>query len=139
MAIPDYQTLMLPVLTLASDGKEHKFSQAVEELADELDLTAKERSELLPSGSKAVFNNRVGWARSYLKQAGLLASPKRGFFTITQKGTELLEANPIKIDTSVLEQYPEFIGIWCQEPFLTFNKGGSQNMLGRAMASQLYC
>jgi restriction system protein len=100
---------MLPVLNLASDGKEHKFSQAVEKLADELDLTAEERSELLPSGSQALFNNRVGWARSYLKQAGLLASPKRGFFTITQKGTELLEANPIKIDTSVLEQYPEFI------------------------------
>ncbi len=109
MAIPDYQTLMLPVLKLASDGKEHKFSQAVEELADDLDLTAEESNELLPSGSQAIFNNRVGWARSYLKQAGLLASPKRGFFAITQKGTELLEANPTKVATSVLEQYPEFI------------------------------
>lgn len=109
MAIPIYQTLMLPVLKLASDGKEHKFSQAVEELADEFDLTAEERNELLPSGSQAVFNNRVGWARSYLKQAGLLASPKRGFFAITPKGTELLETNPTKVDTSVLEQYPEFI------------------------------
>lgn len=109
MAIPDYQTLMLPVLKLASDGKEHKFSQAVEELADELDLTAEERNELLPSGGQFVFHNRVGWARSYLKQAGLLASPKRGFFTITQEGTELLETNPAKVGTSVLEQYPKFI------------------------------
>jgi restriction system protein len=100
---------MLPVLKLASDGKEHKFSQAVEELADEFNLATEERSELLPSGSQAVFNNRVGWARSYLKQAGLLASPKRGYFTITQKGIELLAKKPSKVDASVLEQYPEFI------------------------------
>lgn len=100
---------MLPVLTLAADGNEHKFSQAVEELADEFNLSAEERNQLLPSGSQAVFNNRVGWARSYLKQAGLLASPKRGFFTITQKGRELLATNPDKIDIAVLERYPEFI------------------------------
>lgn len=100
---------MLPLLKLASDGKEHKFSQAVEELADEFNLSTEERNELLPSGSQAVFNNRVGWARSYLKQAGLLESPKRGFFVITQKGNELLDTNPEKIDISVLEQYPEFI------------------------------
>ena len=81
---------MLPVLKLASDEKEHKFSQAVEMLADEFCLTTEERSELLPSGSQAVFNNRVGWARSYLKQAGLLVSPRRGFFTITSVGTQLL-------------------------------------------------
>lgn len=109
MAIPDYQTLMLPVLQLASDGNEHKFSQAVEMLANKFGLTTEERIELLPSGSQAVFNNRVGWARSYLKQAGLLTSPKRGFFTITEKGTELLATNPTRIDTSILEQYPEFI------------------------------
>jgi len=101
--------LMLPVLKLAADGEEHKFSQAVEDLADEFNLTTEERNELLPSGSQAVFNNRVGWARSYLKQAGLLASPKRGFFTITPKGIELLATNPEKIDISVLEQFPEFI------------------------------
>lgn len=109
MAIPDYQTLMLPVLKLASDGEEHKFSHAVELLADEFSLSAEERNELLPSGSQAVFNNRVGWARSYLKQAGLLASPKRGYFTITQKGIELLGKNLSRVDVSVLEQYPEFI------------------------------
>jgi restriction system protein len=109
VAIPDYQTLMLPVLKLASDGNEHKFSKTVEELADEFNLSTEERNELLPSGSQAVFNNRVGWARSYLKQADLLSSPKRGFFTITQKGTELLAANPSHIDASTLERYPEFI------------------------------
>ncbi len=109
MAIPDYQTLMLPVLRLASDGEEHKVSQAEEKIADEFALTSEERTELLPSGSQAVFNNRVGWARSYLKQAGLLASPKRGFFTITQNGIDLLAKDPVKVDVSVLEQYPEFI------------------------------
>jgi restriction system protein len=109
MSIPDYQTLMLPVLKLASDGKEHKFNQAVEELADKFELTTEERNEVLPSGSQAVFNNRVGWARSYLEQACLLASPKRGFFTITAKGNELLATNPAQINISILEQYPEFI------------------------------
>lgn len=109
MAIPDYQALMLPVLKTASDGREHKFSQLVEELASQFNLSAEERNELLPSGSQAIFTNRVGWARSYLKQADLLATPKRGFLTITQKGIELLAKNPIKIDISVLEQYPGFI------------------------------
>jgi len=109
MAIPDYQTLMLPVLKLASDEAEHKFSQAVEELSDEFSLSPEERNELLPSGSQAVFNNRVGWARSYLKQAGLLESPKRGYFTISETGLKFLKTNPPKIDSSVLEQFPEFI------------------------------
>lgn len=112
---------MLPVLKLASDGKEHKFSSAVEELADEFSLTMEERSELLPSGSQAVFNNRVGWARSYLKQAGLLASPKRGYFTITETGRELLAKKPAKIDIAVLKQYPTFI------EFRNRNKDKSEN------------
>lgn len=109
VAIPDYQALLLPVLKLAAGGDEHKLSSAVERLADEFSLTKEERLELLPSGSQAVFNNRVGWARSYLKQAGLLSSPKRGFFSITQKGTELLATNPERMNLAVLEHYPEFI------------------------------
>lgn len=109
MSIPDYQTLMLPVLKLAGDGKEHKFSQAVEALANEFALSAEERNQLLPSGSQTIFNNRVGWARSYLKQAGLLASPRRGFFTITRAGSDLLLSNPSRIDASTLEQFPGFI------------------------------
>jgi len=68
---------MRPVLKLAADETEHKFSQAVEQLADEFELSTEERNELLPSGNQAVFNNRVGWARSYLKQAGLLRFPSR--------------------------------------------------------------
>ena len=109
MPVPDYQSLMLPVLQLAADGEEHKFSQAIDDLAEKFDLTDDERNELLPSGTQAVFNNRVGWARSYLKQAGLLNTPRGGYFTISQRGRDLLSQNPSRIDISTLEQYPEFI------------------------------
>ena len=108
MPIPDYQTLMLPVLRLASDQHEHKFSDSVQSLAEEFSLSDEEMNELLPSGSQAVFNNRVGWARSYLKQAGLLAAPKRGYFEITEQGLKLLAEHPEKINTSLLERYPKF-------------------------------
>ena len=109
MAIPDYQTLMLPLLRLAADQQEHKFRDAVEMLAQEFSLSDQERSELLPSGSQPVFHNRVGWARTYLKQAGLLESPRRGFFKIAQPGINLLQSNPSEVDNSTLETYPAFI------------------------------
>lgn len=108
MAIPDYQTLMLPVLRLASDGKEHRFRDAIDSLADEFQLTEDERKELLPSGTQALFTNRVGWARSYMKQAGLLDSPKRGYFTITPAGRELLDSGVTHIDNTLLLKYPGF-------------------------------
>lgn len=108
MTIPDYQTLMLPVLRVASDRQEHKFSDCVQSLAKEFTLSDEEINELLPSGSQAVFNNRVGWARSYLKQAGLLTTPKRGYFSITEQGLKLLTENPERINISLLERYPEF-------------------------------
>jgi len=109
MAIPDYQTLMLPVLQLASDQLEPKFSEVVEFLAEKFSLSDDERAELLPSESQTVFHNRVGWARSYLKQAGLLESPRRGYFRITDQGFNLLAENPERINVSLLERYPEFI------------------------------
>ena len=108
MSIPDYQSLMLPILRIASDGEIHKFRDSIEILADEFALTDEERRELLPSGSQAVLDNRVGWARSYLKQAGILSSPKRGFFEITEQGRELLNSGIERIDNSVLEQFEEF-------------------------------
>ena len=75
MAIPDYQTIMLPLLKLAGDKQEHKFRDAIETLANSFKLTENERKELLPSGQQEIFNNRVGWARTYMKKAGLLESP----------------------------------------------------------------
>ena len=108
MPIPDYQTLMLPLLRLASNGVERPFREAVEKLADEFVLTDDERAELLPSGTAHVFGSRVGWARTYLKQAGLLEAPKRGIFRITAEGRAVLTKNPAKVDNNLLNQYPSF-------------------------------
>ena len=108
MAIPDYQTLMFPVLKLAGSGGELRFRDMVEALAQEFHLTADERSELLPSGSAFLFDNRVGWARTYLKQAGLLESPKRGILRITDRGKATLTRPPARIDVKFLEQFAEF-------------------------------
>jgi len=109
MAIPDYQTCMLHLLRLASDGSEHTLKEAVPALADTFQLTDTERTELLPSGQQAVFHNRVAWANTYLKKAELLRSPRRGVFTITDRGKSVLAKNPPKIDLKLLEQFPEFL------------------------------
>ncbi len=108
MAIPDYQTVMLPLLRLASDKEEHIYREAVDTLANEFNLTDEDRHELLSSGQQEVFSNRVGWARTYMKKAGLLKSPQRGRFQITQRGIEVLNQNPEKINVSFLNQFKEF-------------------------------
>ena len=108
MPIPNYQVVMLPLLRLASDGAERPFREAVERLSDEFALTDDERAELLPSGTANVSGSRVGWARTYLKQAGLLDAPKRGIFRITPEGKALLDKIPAKIDNNILNQYPSF-------------------------------
>lgn len=108
MSIPDYQALMLPLLRFAADGKEHRFREAVEHLARELNVSDEEQKELLPSRIAPVFDNRVGWARTYLKQAGLLDSPKRGLFRISEQGKALLNENPAHVDVSLLGRYDEF-------------------------------
>jgi restriction system protein len=109
MAIPDYQTCMLHLVRLASDGAEHTLKDAVPALPDTFQLTDTERAELLPSGQQAVFHNRVAWANTYLKKAELLRSPRLGVFTITDRGKSVLAKNPPKIDLKLLEQFPEFL------------------------------
>lgn len=109
MAIPDYQTCMLPFLRYLADGNEHTLRDTEESLAEHFGLTPAERAELLPSGQQGIFKNRIGWARTYLKKALLLDSPKRGIFRITERGLNTLAANPTKIDVKYLEQFPEFI------------------------------
>jgi restriction system protein len=109
MPIPDYQSIMLPLLSLLSDSKEYPFRNIVETLSKTFQLTDEERKELLPSGQQAVFDNRVGWARTYLKKAGLIDSPKRGVNKITKRGLEVLENKPNLINVKLLEQFPEFI------------------------------
>lgn len=108
MPIPDYESAMLPLLRLAADGAEHRFRDAVEHLAAQFGLSDAERAEMLPSGTAPLFDNRVGWARTYLKQAGLLESPRRGLFRITDRGRQVLARNPSRIDVSLLDEFEEF-------------------------------
>lgn len=109
MAIPDYQSIMLPFLKYMRDRKEHSLRETVDYLADDFNLTEEERKELLPSGLQAIFLNRVGWARTYLKKARLIESKKRGFFNITQRGNKVLKENPEEINVKYLSQFPEFV------------------------------
>jgi len=109
MPIPDYQTLMLPVLELARDGREHTLREAIEAMAARFHLTNADRQELLPSGRQFTLNNRVGWASTYLKKAGLLESPKRGVYVITPRGLEVLARKPSSITAAFLEQFPGFV------------------------------
>ncbi len=109
MTVPEYQALMLPLLKIASNGIEHSLSEVIETLAGKFHLSDNDRRELLPSGRQTKFENRVGWARTYLKKAGLLASTGRGKFCITERGVEVLKANPTSITRKYLEQFPEFL------------------------------
>jgi len=108
MAIPDYQTVMLPLLKFAGDQKEHSLREAIDQLAEKFDLTEEERKELLPSGQQEIFTNRVAWARTYMGKAGLLESTRRGYFKITDRGAKVLKQNPDRIDVKFLEQFEEF-------------------------------
>lgn len=109
MAIPDFQSVMLPLLNFSSDQKEHSLYDAINSLANQFGLTDDERQELLPSGKQTRFDNRVAWAKSYFKQAGLVENTRRGYFKISQRGLDLLTTNPKKINKKTLEQYPEFL------------------------------
>jgi restriction system protein len=108
MAIPDYQTLMLPLLRFCADGSDHRIGEAVAHLADEFRLTEDERRTMLPSGLQTIIVNRVGWARTYLVKALLLEVPKRGYVNISARGMDMLNRNPERIDVRFLEQFQEF-------------------------------
>ncbi|BFU90802.1 MAG: hypothetical protein NTAFB01_19890 [Nitrospira sp.] len=100
---------MLPLLHSLKDGKEHSIGEAVEALVHEFKLSMEEREQLLGSGQQTIIRNRAGWARTYLKKAGLLESTRRGFFRITDRGRSVLASKPARIDVKYLEQFPEFI------------------------------
>lgn len=110
MPIPDYETLMLPLLSLAAGKPSHELLtlSAVESLSDKFKLTDEERRELLPSGATFKFSSRVSWAATYLKKAGLLEAPRRGCLRITQRGLDALKQKPARIDGDFLAQYEEF-------------------------------
>ncbi|HKO19821.1 MAG TPA: restriction endonuclease [Acidobacteriaceae bacterium] len=108
MSIPDFQTAMLPLLQHLSDGQEHVTQETVEVLARYFHLSDEERAVLLPSGRQPLFNNRVAWAKSYLKGAGLLESPRRGVYRITARGREVLDEKPKAVNLSYLSRFPEY-------------------------------
>lgn len=108
MPIPDFQSIMLPLLKILADGKVYKYREIFEALVREFQVTEAERKEMLPSGQQKIFANRVGWAKTYLKKAGLIESPQRATFVISEKGKEILSQNPARIDTKFLRQFPEF-------------------------------
>jgi len=108
MTIPDYQTIMLPLLKIAGDKKEHSIREAIDSIGDLFKLSEQERKEVLPSGRSYIIDNRVGWARTYLKKAGLLEDTRRSYFRITGKGTEVLAKSPAEINIKFLQQFSEF-------------------------------
>lgn len=109
MAIPDFQSLMLPMLKFLSDGQEHTTKETLEYLADASNLTEEQRQEMLPSRKQTVFYNRVTWAKAHLKMAALIENLKRGSFKISQNGLEILKQSPSSITLKFLRQIPEYI------------------------------
>lgn len=107
MTIPDYQSLMLPVLRLAAEA-ETRVPDAAEKLADQLGLSQAEREEMLPSGRQRIFHNRIHWAKFYMTKAGLIDSPARGRFVASPAGRALLATNPAGINVDTLKAYPTF-------------------------------
>jgi restriction system protein len=108
MPIPDFQTIMLPLLRQTSNGQEHLFRDLVAALEDEFHLTPEERAEMLPSGGQRLFRNRVGWARFHLVKANLLDAPRRGIVRITDRGRQVLAQNPSRVDMSLLSGFAEY-------------------------------
>jgi restriction system protein len=109
MAVPDFQTLMLPLLTLASDGQQHTHTEAVERLAQEFQLSNEDRGQLLRSGQTRLYN-RVGWTTTHLKKAGLLQSVGPGLFQLTDRGRDVLARRPAAINMGFLEsRFPEYL------------------------------
>lgn len=109
MAVPDFQSFMLPMLRLADDNKEHSIGDATEVLVLHFGLNDEDKKEMLPSGRQTKIHNRISWCRTYLKKAGLLESTGRAKFRITQLGHDVLQKKPSRIDVNFLKQFPGFL------------------------------
>ena len=119
MVVPDFQSIMLPLLQFYNDGEEHSVREAVDELAKWFELSEEELKQLIPSGKQTTFYNRVGWARTYLAKSGLLETSRRSYYQITQRGRDVLNEEPSRIDMKYLERFPEYIA---------FKTGSSQTV-----------
>ncbi|MGD1004655.1 MAG: restriction endonuclease [Methanoregulaceae archaeon] len=109
MAVPDFQTLMLPVLQYYGDKLEHTKQETINTLAVKLKLTKEEINDLLPSGNQYRYDNRVGWAITYLVKSGLLNRTSRGRYVITNRGLDVIKEKPEKINMKYLEKFPEYV------------------------------
>lgn len=116
MAVPDFQSVMLPFLETLQDGKERTMRELTETLAVHFKLTDEERQELLPSGQQSVFSNRVAWAKSHMKNAGLLDNPVRGKVSISEEGRKVLLQKPATINCKFLKQFPSYLKFIGQTP-----------------------
>jgi restriction system protein len=108
MDIPDYQSLMLPLLEALADGHEHLVRDVREGIAAKFGLGTAERGALLPSGKQPIFDNRLGWAKTYLAKAGLVSSVRRGVYQVTDRGRSVIASKPARVDTAYLAKFPEF-------------------------------
>src|SRR5262245_40351280 len=125
MPIPDYQDCMLPLLEAVADGKEYTLRAVTSALAERFALSGEERKELLPSKSQTVIGNRVAWAKTYLKKAGLVTQPGRGLVRITDEGRAVLARKPERIDNDFLRRYPSFTDF--------FGRGGTVETVAEAV------
>lgn len=108
MPIPDFESVMRPLLSHLADGKEYGTEETLNVLVREFKLTEEERRQLLPSGRQALFSNRVAWAKFHLKKASVVETSRRGVYRITERGRNLLRSEPERIDMSVLKRFPEY-------------------------------
>ena len=106
--IPDFQTIMLPLLEILADKKEHSLQNLILQISDKFKLTKEERNELVPSGVQTKMYNRVTWVLTHFKKAHLIYTIRRGVFSITQEGMKILESNPLRIDLKFLKEIPEY-------------------------------
>lgn len=109
MPIPDFQTIMLPLLQIFDDEREHSIHEDIDKLAEHFSLTDQELNEMIPSGTQTTFYNRVGWARTYLSKSGLLEMSRRSYYKISERGKQVLKSNPARIDMKYLKQFPEYV------------------------------
>jgi restriction system protein len=134
--VPDYQTVMLPLLKLMADGETRHIREMIERVADEFGLDEQQREALLPSGRQTIIRSRVGWARTYLSKAGLLERVSRGHYRITNRGSSVVAKNPHKIDNDFLTQFSEFNEFRTRSPRTTSVSQGSESRAGSTLEAQ---
>jgi restriction endonuclease Mrr len=136
VGIPDYETLMRPTLAALAKGQPQTRSQIRDAVAAATGIGGDDLAEMLPSGNATVFESRVGWALTYMSQAGLATRPKRGVYVITDRGRTVLDEQPERVDNKVLEQFPEFLEFKARR-----NEKGSRSerTVSRALSASRPC